>query len=54
VNNIRQTKMHTPEPSVPEPNSSRVEIAVDQIQAELIKAGGNRFCSEVHRLINSV
>jgi hypothetical protein len=48
VNDVRQTKIHTAEPLVPEPSSFEVEIAteklkrykspgIDQIQAELIK-----------------
>jgi hypothetical protein len=45
---------------VPEPTASEVEIAIeklkrhkspgiDQIPAELIKAGGRRICSEIHK-----
>jgi hypothetical protein len=44
----------TAEPLLPEPSSFEAEIAVDQIRAELIQAGGNRFSSEVHKLINSI
>jgi hypothetical protein len=47
---------------VPEPSLVEVEIAIgklksykspstDQIPAELIKAGGETLCSEIHRLI---
>jgi hypothetical protein len=50
---------------VPEPNAFEVEMAieklkrykspgVDQIPAELIKAGGSKICSEIHKLIISV
>jgi hypothetical protein len=28
--------------------------AIDQTQAELIKAGGSKICSEIHKLINSI
>jgi hypothetical protein len=53
------------EPLVPEPNLVKVEIAIgtlnsykspgtDQILAELIKAGGETLCSEVHKLICSI
>jgi hypothetical protein len=65
VNDVRQTKIHTAEPLVPEPGSSEVEIAIeklksykspgtDQIPAELIHAGGNTLCSEIHKLINCI
>jgi hypothetical protein len=29
-------------------------LGIDQIQAELIQAGGNTLCTEIHRLINSI
>jgi len=51
VNDIRQAEIHTVEPLVPEPSTFEVELAIeklknhqspgiDQIPAELIKAGG--------------
>jgi hypothetical protein len=51
VKEVRQTKIHTAEPLVPEPSFSDVEVAIeklkrykspgiDQILAELIQAGG--------------
>ena len=51
VNDIRQAEIHTVEPLVPEPSAFEVELAtkelknykspgIDQIPAELIKAGG--------------
>jgi hypothetical protein len=54
-----------PEPLVPEPSDSEVEIAIeklkrhkspgtDQIPAELIKAGGRTIRSEIHKLINAI
>jgi hypothetical protein len=57
--------IHTAEPLVPEPNLVEVEITIgkvksykspgtDQILAELIKAGGETLCSEIHNLIYSV
>jgi hypothetical protein len=63
--NIRQTEIHTAEPLVPEPSSSEVETAIenlkrykspgtDQIPAELIQAGGNTLRSEIHKLINCI
>jgi hypothetical protein len=65
VNDVRQTEIHTAEPLVPEPSDSEVEMAyemlkrhkspgIDQIPAELIKAGGRTIRSEIHNLINSI
>jgi hypothetical protein len=50
---------------VPEPSDSEVEMAIeklkrhkspgiDQIPAELVKAGGRTIRSEIHKLINSI
>jgi hypothetical protein len=58
---VRQTEMHTYEPSVPEPSASEVEVGtgklkrytspgVDQIPAEPIQAGGETLRSEIHKL----
>jgi hypothetical protein len=57
--------IHTAEPLVPEPSLVEVEIVIgklksykspgtDQIPAELIKAGGETLCSEIHKLICSI
>jgi hypothetical protein len=57
--------IHTAEPLVSEPSLVEVEIAIGklksykslgsvQILAELIKAGGEMLCSEIHKLICSV
>jgi hypothetical protein len=54
--------IHMAEPLVPEPSLVGVEIAIgklksykspatDQIPAELIKAGGEALCSEMHKLV---
>ena len=62
---VGQTEIHTAEPLVPEPNAFQVEIAIeklkrqkwpgiDQIPAELIKAGGRTVCSEVVNLLIQV
>ena len=58
-------EIHTVEPLVPEPSSFEVELAIgklkyhkspgiDQIPAELIKAGGRTICSAIHKLIISI
>jgi hypothetical protein len=58
-------QIHPAEPLVPEPSAFDVEMAIeklkrhkslgiDQIRAELIKAGGSTIRPEVHKLINSI
>jgi hypothetical protein len=65
VHNVRQMDIHTAGPLVPEPSLVEVAIAIgklksyksprtDNIPAELIKAGGETLCSEIHRLICSI
>jgi hypothetical protein len=65
VHDARQMDIHTAEPLVPEPSFVKVEISIgklksykspgtDQIQAELIKAGGETLYSEIHRLIGCI
>jgi hypothetical protein len=65
VNDVRQTEVHTAEPLVPEPSAFEIEMAIeklkrhespgiDQIPAELIKAGGRTTQSEIHKLIISI
>jgi hypothetical protein len=65
VGGVRQTEMHTAEPFGPEPSVSVVETAigklkrttspgVDQIPAELIRAGGETVCSEINKLIKLI
>jgi len=62
---VGQAEIHTAEPLVPEPSASEVELAIDklkshkspgidQIPAELIKAGGRKICLEIHELITSI
>jgi len=62
---VRQEKIHTAEPLVPEPSAFEVELAIeklkshkspgiDQIPAELIKAGGRTICCAIHKLIISI
>jgi len=59
VNDVRQKETHTAEPQVPEPSASDFELAIeklksynspgiDQIPAELIKAGGRTIRYEIH------
>src|SRR5215469_9474625 len=63
VNNVRQAEIHTAEPLVSEPSAFEVELAIaklknrkspgiDQIPAELIKAGGRTICCAIHKLIS--
>jgi hypothetical protein len=65
VHKVRQKGIYTAEPLVPEPSLVEVEIAIgklksykspgtDNIPVELIKAGGETLCSEIHRLICSI
>jgi hypothetical protein len=62
VNDVRQTKMCTAEPLVPEPRYFVVEVAIEklvrykasgteQIPAELIPAGSNTLHSEISDLL---
>jgi len=65
VNDVSQTEIHTSEPLVPGPSAFEAELAkeklkknkspgIQQIPAELVKAGGRAYHSEIHKLINSV
>jgi hypothetical protein len=65
VTDVGQAEIHTAEPLVPEPSASEVKLAIkklkchklpgiDQIPAELIKAGGRTICLEFHKLITSI
>jgi hypothetical protein len=65
LHDVMQMDIHTAAPLVPEPSLVKVEIAIgkmknykfpgtDQNPAELIKAGGETLCSEIHRLISSI
>src|SRR5215469_710869 len=65
VNNVRQAEIHTAERLVPEPSAFEVELAteklkshkspgIDQIPAELIKAGGKTIRCAIHKLIISI
>jgi hypothetical protein len=65
VHNIRQKDIHTVEPLVPEPSLVEVEIAIgklksykspgtDQIPVEMIKAGDETLCSDIHERICSI
>jgi hypothetical protein len=62
VSDVRQAEIHTAEPLVPEPSVLEVELAIeklkshkspgiDQIPAELIKAGGRTIFCVIHKLI---
>jgi len=65
VKDVGQAEIHTAEPLVPEPSASEFEVAIDklkshkspgidQIPAELIKAGGRTICLEIYKLITSI
>jgi hypothetical protein len=58
-NGVRQTKIHTAEPLVPEHSAFEIEIeklkrykspGTDQIPAEFLQAGG-RICFKMHKVI---
>jgi hypothetical protein len=64
VSDVRQIKVNTAEPLLPDPSRLDVEIAIaklkkykspgsDQISAELIQAGGEMLLSTIHKLNNS-
>ena len=65
VNDIKHTVIHTAESLVPEQNAFEFELVIeklkspkspgiDQIRADLIKAGGRKICHEIHKLIVSI
>jgi hypothetical protein len=65
VSDVRQAVIHTVEPLVPEPSVLEVELAIeklkshkspglDQIPAEMIKAGGRTIRCVIHKLIISI
>jgi hypothetical protein len=65
VNDVRPAEIHTAEPLVPEPSVFEVELAmeklkshkspgIDQIPAEMIKAGGRTIRCAIHKLIISI
>ena len=65
VKDIGRAEVHTAELLVPEPSAAEVELAIDklkshkspgidEIPAELIKAGGRTICLEIHKLITSI
>ena len=56
VNDTKHTFIYTSEPLVPEPSAFEVHKSpgIDQIPAELIKAGGRKIRHEIHNLIFSI
>jgi len=65
VKDVEQAEIHTAELLIPEPSAAEVELAIDklnshkspgidQIPAELIKAGCRTICLEIHKLITSI
>jgi len=65
VSDVRPTYINTAEPLAPEPSAFEFDMAIEesqrnkspginQIPAELIKAGVRKIRSEIHKLINSI
>ena len=65
VKEAGQVEIPTADPLVPEPSAFEVELAInklkshklpgiDEIPAELIKAGGGTIFLEIHKLITSI
>jgi len=65
VKDVGKAEIHTAEPLVPEPSASDVELGIDklkshkspgidQIPAEMIKAGSRKICFKIHKLITSI
>jgi len=65
VSEVRQAEIHTAEPLVPEPSGLEFELAIeklkslispgiDQIPAEMIKAGGGTIRGAIHKLIIAI
>jgi hypothetical protein len=65
VSDVRQAEIHIAEPLVPEPSALEVglaieklkshkSLAIDQIPAEMIKAGGRTIRCVIHKLIISI
>ena len=65
VKDVGQVEVPTADPLVPEPSAFEVELAIDklksrkstgidEIPAELIKAGGGTICLEIHKLITFI
>jgi hypothetical protein len=65
VSDVRKAEIHTAEPLVPEPRAMEVELAIqklechkspsiDQIPADLIKAGGRTIRCAIHKSIIAI
>jgi len=65
VKDVGQAEIHTAEPLVPEPSAFEFEWVtgklkshkspgIDEIPAELIKAGGGTICGEINKIITSI
>jgi len=65
VKDVGQAEIHTAEPLVPEPSAFEFQLAIgklkrhrspgiDEIPAELNKAGGGTIYREIHKLITSI
>ena len=56
---VRQTKIHTAEPLVPEPSVFEVEMAIEKLKRYKSPGidqipGGSKICSETDKLVNSI
>jgi hypothetical protein len=60
ISEVRQIKIHTAEPLVPDPSPFEVEIAIVKLKrykspgSDGIQAGGEILRSKIHRLINYI
>jgi len=65
IKEVRQAEIRTADPLVPEPSAAEFELAIDklkshkspgidQIPAELIRAGGRTICLEINKFITSI
>ena len=65
VKDVRQVEIHTAELIVPEPSTAELELdndklkrhkspGINEIAAEMFKAGGRTISLEIHKLITSI
>jgi hypothetical protein len=65
TSDVRQTKIHTEEQSVPQPSAFEIEMTIEKLkrhnhqllkksQQKWLRQGGRTIRSEIHTLINSI